>query len=193
MKQLLRRRPSPGAVVAIAAVVLAGAGSATAARVITGKQIKNSSITGADVKNRSLRRGDFRPGELPAGARGPQGAPGAQGPPGAAGAPGFGVLRYPQTVTTFSIGQAEQIGTSCPSGTFPTGGSAWAVDSATRTVDHPEVITSQGIVFNPAGPDGYFAVVNNVLSGSVLVVVDVACANATQVLPSTARRRTLRR
>lgn len=196
MKQLLRRRPSPGAVVAVVAVVLASAGSATAARVITGKQIKNSSITSADVKNRSLLGGDFKPGELPAGARGPQGATGAQGPPGtpgAPGAPGFGLLRYPQTVTNFSNGESDQIGTPCPAGTFPTGGSAWAVDTATETVDHPEVITSEGIVFDPSGPDGYFAVVNDLSSGNVSVVVDVACANATLVLPSSARKRTFHR
>jgi hypothetical protein len=95
------RRPSGSMVVAMAAVVIACAGSATAASLITGKQIKDGSLTGADLKNRSLgakdlsrhardelegRRGP-RGAEGPTGARGPagpQGATGPQGPPGAA-------------------------------------------------------------------------------------------------------------
>ncbi len=196
MKHLSRYRPSPGVVVAVAAVVLACAGSATAAKVITGKQIKNSSITSADIKNNSLVEGDFKSGELPAGARGPQGAQGAQGAPGLRGPQGvngtngFGVLRYPETLNAFENGEADLVGTLCPTGTYPTGGSAWAADSATLLVDHPEVITSQGISFSDANVgNGYFANVNNVASGSVTVVVDAICANASQVSPSKARHR----
>ncbi len=66
--------------VAFVALFVAGAGSATAARLITGKQIKNSSITSTDVRNGSLLRRDFRSGQLP---RGPQGLPGAAGRAGA--------------------------------------------------------------------------------------------------------------
>jgi hypothetical protein len=43
-------RPSPALIVAIVALLLAGAGSATAARLITGKQIKNGSIGSSDLK-----------------------------------------------------------------------------------------------------------------------------------------------
>jgi hypothetical protein len=67
-------------------------GSAAAAALITGKQVKdgsltgtdvqNNSIAGADVKDGSLRSKDFEPGQLPAGARGPQGERGPQGPSG---------------------------------------------------------------------------------------------------------------
>src|SRR5688500_3028859 len=45
VKQLLRKRPSPAMVVAVVAVVMASVGSATAATLITGKQIKNNSLT----------------------------------------------------------------------------------------------------------------------------------------------------
>lgn len=68
--------------VSIVAVVLAMAGSATAAKVITGKQIKDGTVTGKDVKDGSLTSKDFNG---PVGERGPQGPAGAQGPAGPAG------------------------------------------------------------------------------------------------------------
>jgi Collagen triple helix repeat (20 copies) len=93
-------------------VFLATAGTATAARVITGKEIKNGSITEKDLAT-ALRqklsvqviegprgeagatgaRGEAGPagpkGETgPAGAKGSDGAPGPKGEPGADGAPG---------------------------------------------------------------------------------------------------------
>jgi hypothetical protein len=46
---LQRLRPSPAMVVALIAILVAGAGSATAARLITGKQIKNGSVGTADL------------------------------------------------------------------------------------------------------------------------------------------------
>ena len=49
LHRLLRRRPSPALIVAIVAVFVAGAGSATAARLISGKQIRNGSIGSADL------------------------------------------------------------------------------------------------------------------------------------------------
>ena len=183
--------------VAIAAVVLASAGSATAARLITGKQIKNGSITSTDVKNGSLVRGDFKSGKLPSGPRGAQGAPGPRGPQGARGAAGtngFGVLRYPAVSQTFTNGQADMVQVECPAGTYPTGGAAWAADSATLVTDHPEVITSSGLLYddNDVG-GGYFANVNDVSSGSVAVNVEVVCANAAQVSGTKARHRRLLR
>ena len=190
MKRLIPGRPSPAMIVAIAAAVFACAGSATAASLISGKQIKNSSITSTDIKNKSLLKADFKPGQLPSGARGqqgPQGPQGLRGPAGANGANGFGVLRYPETVTTFANGESDIAGALCPAGTYPTGGDAWAVDTATNLVDHPEVITAQGLAFTNDVGAGYFADVDNVASGSVDVVVDVVCANASQVLPSKGR------
>jgi hypothetical protein len=66
------------------------AGGATAAKLVTGKNVKNGSLTGSDVKNGSLTGKDIKrrsvtldriKGALPAGKQGPQGA---QGPPGPA-------------------------------------------------------------------------------------------------------------
>lgn len=188
MSKRLPRRPSPALVVAVVAVLLTSAGSATAARLITGKQIKNSSITSTDIKNGSLQRGDFRSSQLPAGprgAQGPAGANGAPGPPGGNGTNGFGLIRYLQTANPFSDGESDIVVTVCPAGTFATGGAAWAADTATGATDHPEVITSDGIAYSDAGIGvGYFAGVSNVASGAVDVIVDAVCANASQVSSS---------
>ena len=176
------------AVAAVAALLVAlpavGAPSplAGAAQLITGRQIANSSITGKDVKNKSLTKGDFQ-GSL----RGPAGSPRSSGlarSAGANGTNGFGVLRYPQAVRDFLGRRLRTFAAVCPAGTYPTGGSAWAWDAATNTVDHPEVITSDGLAFSASGPEGYFASVTNVDSGDVEVTVDVVCANANQVLPA---------
>jgi hypothetical protein len=85
-------------VVALAALFVALGGTSMAALLITGKQVKdssltgrdvkNSSLTGADVKNRSLSAGDFAAGQLPAGPAGPQGSTGDQGPKGDQGTAG---------------------------------------------------------------------------------------------------------
>ncbi len=99
-----RRLPSPVTlVVAGLALVLASTGGATAAALVTGKQIKNGSVTGRDLKNGSVttkdvKNGtlvlkDFKPSERkrlvgPAGPQGPQGIPGVQGAQGFAGATG---------------------------------------------------------------------------------------------------------
>ena len=48
------RPPSPALIVSIVAVVIASTGSAVAATLITGKQIRNGSVTGADIKDGSL-------------------------------------------------------------------------------------------------------------------------------------------
>jgi hypothetical protein len=49
LHRLLSKRPSPALIVAVVAVFVAGAGSATAAQLITGKQIKNGSVGSADL------------------------------------------------------------------------------------------------------------------------------------------------
>jgi len=85
-------------------MIVATAGSATAARLVTGKQVKDGSITTKDLSKglrAQLKKAGLRG---PQGARGPQGdkgTQGAQGPqgdkgtlgtPGANGSPAFGAL-----------------------------------------------------------------------------------------------------
>lgn len=72
---------------AVVAIVLACAGSATAAIKISGKQIVNGTVTSADVRDKSLLPKDFK-GGLPKGPTGPAGPAGNPGAPGAPGAPG---------------------------------------------------------------------------------------------------------
>lgn len=73
--------------VLLVALVAVGAGTATAAKLITGKQVKNRSLTGVDVK-----KGSLGPNVLSAAAKstleGADGAPGKDGTNGADGAPG---------------------------------------------------------------------------------------------------------
>ena len=90
----------PSTLVATGAVVLAVGGTATAATLITGKQIKNNSVTGADIRTSSLTGSDVKNSSLGVadlsaaaraalkGATGPAGPTGATGATGAAGAAG---------------------------------------------------------------------------------------------------------
>ena len=62
---MLRRLvPSPSMVVALAALFVALGGSAYAAIVITGHNVRNGSLTGADIKNNSLASKDVKHNSL---------------------------------------------------------------------------------------------------------------------------------
>lgn len=85
-------RVSPAVVISAIAMFFALGGSAVAAKLITGKQIKNGSVAGVDIKNGSLTGGDIKngsvkqadiaPGVLTSGPSGATGATGATGPTG---------------------------------------------------------------------------------------------------------------
>ena len=91
-QRLRSARPRPGIAIATLALCVAFGGSATAATLVSGKQIKNSSVTGVDIKRGSIPAEDLSakarrllrgtPG--PAGATGPAGPAGPVGPEGAA-------------------------------------------------------------------------------------------------------------
>ena len=70
--------------IAAVALVLAMGGSATAAAMITGAQVKNGSLTGQDIKNRSLGLKDIGKSDI-ADLQGPRGERGPVGPMGPAG------------------------------------------------------------------------------------------------------------
>ena len=74
--------PSPSLIVAIVALVVACAGSATAASLITGKQIKKNTVTSKQIKDRTLRLKDLRKSTAGAlkGRKGDKGDPGPSGP-----------------------------------------------------------------------------------------------------------------
>jgi hypothetical protein len=121
LRQVARRLNLPAPVVLAAIVVVLLGGTATAAHLISGKQIKNGSITGVDVKNKSLTAADFRGSVV--GVQGPTGAQGATGSQGATGARGptgpKGATGDPGTA-----GPTGATGATGPTGTVagPTGG-----------------------------------------------------------------------
>lgn len=92
----LRGWPSMGSTsftLAILALVVSLSTTATAALMVTGKQVKNGSLTGKDVRDASLAVVDLDPTVLShlqglAGPAGPKGDIGPQGPKGDPGAPG---------------------------------------------------------------------------------------------------------
>ena len=93
MPRVLRRRPSPALVVAIIALVVASAGTATAAGVLIKRssQVARGAINSGDLANdKAVNLGDLTPAarlalQNDAGPTGPQGERGLQGPPGARG------------------------------------------------------------------------------------------------------------
>jgi len=87
------RRPSPAIFVASLALVVALGGTGYAAVVLPAgsvgtKQLQNGAVVAAKVKAHSLVAANFKQGQIPAGATGPQGAQGLAGPAGPAGAAG---------------------------------------------------------------------------------------------------------
>jgi hypothetical protein len=163
-------------IVAFVALFVAGAGSATAARLITGKQIKNSSITSTDVKNGSLLRRDFRSSQLP---RGPQGLPGASG---RAGRDGFGQVTYGSgEITGIASGAAPSSGFfPCPAGLVPVGGDAYAINAAEKIV--PSVDIAEYFYLDPPGsaPNAWAATIENTSGVTVDLIIEVICANASR-------------
>ena len=125
---------------------LVGAGTAGAAKLITGKQVKNGSLTGADIKAGSLGTDRLSPGARASlkGDAGPAGAVGPQGPAGADGADG-GPHRYAEVSaggllqedvrnidqTQVSHPAAGQYCFTFPAGDRPTSGAANGTGSDT--------------------------------------------------------------
>lgn len=109
---------------AVLALLVAVSGTATAAAMITGAQIKdntvhgrditNASVTGKDVKDKSLTPADFT-----GSVQGPPGPTGPDGPQGQAGASG---LQYVTNGIDIATGKTETWAVSCPVGKVVVGG-----------------------------------------------------------------------
>ena len=105
------RPPSPATGISLLALFVALGGTSYAAvtlprNSVGTKQIQRSAVTSTKVKDRSLLAKDFMPGQLPAGARGPQGAAGPQGPQGPQGEKGDTGAQGPKGETGPSTGAA---------------------------------------------------------------------------------------
>jgi hypothetical protein len=140
MRRLARYRPSPAMIVAIIALVVACAGTATAARVLirgSGQVARGSINTGdladrrgvsiADLTPRTRFRLTATPGsEGPPGQRGPQGPQGPRGAEGAPGAPGADgsaiAFAYVAPDGTFDEARSKGINSVARSPSFPDSG-----------------------------------------------------------------------
>jgi hypothetical protein len=127
--------PRTALVVVVAAIALmatAGAG-ATAALMISGKQIKDNSVTSQDIKNRSLKVKDLstkaqtklkgRTGATgaagargPAGPAGPAGSSGLPGLPGIPGLSGFEVITNALAIPAGLGSTTNPLTAACPAG-----------------------------------------------------------------------------
>lgn len=83
----LRGLSIPTVVALVLAMLLSAGGGAVAARLITGKDIKDGTVTGADIKDASLKYADLAAATRTqlTGPQGPAGEAGIQGPAGATG------------------------------------------------------------------------------------------------------------
>jgi len=131
MRRISIRRPSPAMVVAgvALAVALGGTSYATVLQVprasvgtvqlktgaVTTKKLAQNAVTGAKVRNGSLLKGDFAPGQLPAGPTGPQGP---------AGPPGLSAVERVDTTSPSSSTTSKSVQIACPAGKRLMGGGA---------------------------------------------------------------------
>jgi hypothetical protein len=95
-----------------------------AARLITGKQIKDSSLTTKDVKNHSLLAVDFKGGQLPAGPQGPKGDSGPAGRDGPAGTFGAITVQHFTAASDLPDNSKASYSVFCPAGQSAIGGGA---------------------------------------------------------------------
>ena len=119
------RRPSASLVVAILAIVIATAGTASATTaLITSNQIKNGTIRLVDISKNARKALQGRTGETgkagaagpqgPQGVPGPQGLQGLQGAMGGPGVSGYTVVRN-NTVVSAPVNHASVVA-DCPAG-----------------------------------------------------------------------------
>src|SRR6476646_8142416 len=87
----LVRRLKDSTFLIVVTVSLLAAGTATAAKLITGKDIKNHSITGQDIKKGSLPLSVLK-GKPPTGQQGPKGEAGIVGAKGSTGPAGLSAI-----------------------------------------------------------------------------------------------------
>ena len=189
-------------VLMIAAALVVGstatAGAEAAAQLITGKQIKNSSVTGADVRDGSLTKVDFSGSiagprgpvgpEGPEGTQGPagpKGATGATGATGAAGAPGADGAQGPQGpqgpagglngLQYITVGEDVPKESNaawsapCPAGTKVLGGGVSSFNPAVVEIQESAPLN---------GGAGWAVQVRNTASSTLGIFAWAVCANA---------------
>lgn len=110
---------------AVVALLVVSAGSATAAALVTGKQIKDGTVTGKDLRDRSVTGTDVGDASLgPADFAGVvEGPPGPRGPQGPRGLPGIRGVEYVTSAALFlPPGKWGAAFATCPVAAMPIGG-----------------------------------------------------------------------
>ena len=126
MKGITKRLPSPALVVAIVALSVALSGTATAALMMTGNNIRNGTVTGKDLANRTLAKKKLSKKAIaslqgrtgPAGPQGLQGAQGAQGAPGPAGPVGPSTTYVDNEPNSITAVQSRILEVAIPPGSY---------------------------------------------------------------------------
>lgn len=170
MPTSMRHRPVVAVLVAVIALLLTVGGTAVAARLITGKDVKNGSLTGKDVKNKSLTPKDFR-----GSVQGPAGPAGAQGPA------GLVALQYIEgPTTTVLAGAGVTASVLCPVGTSVVsgGGQPFTVGpdvilDSSFPIDGPDADTVRD--------DGWAVNYNNPTASNSNFRVNAVCAAVSSV------------
>ena len=180
---MLRSLTSRTAVVlyAVIGVLVLISGTATAAAMITGKQIKdnsvhgrdiqNASLTGVDVKNRSLTPADFT-GSLqgPAGPTGPSGPAGPAGPAGPQGPAGVSGVQYVSNAMDIGAGKTASWPSSCPVGKVVVGGGVSSTNPRFARVLESAPLDENG--------SGWWVVLRNEHTSPISAFAWAVCARA---------------
>jgi hypothetical protein len=139
MHRILRYRPSSATVIACLALSIALGGTASAAVLITGKQVKDGSVSARDITNRSLTGLDVKdqsltPLDFNGSLEGPRGAAGPAGPGGPAGSAGPAGPQGPKGEQG-PTGPSGPAGPAGPAGARgPSGVSGWEYRTARMDV-----------------------------------------------------------
>lgn len=182
------RRGVPTVVVASTLLLFSATSGATAALVITGKQIKDNTVTTKDIKNGSITTQDLSTSTLaslrgatgpagapgtpgaagPAGAPGPVGAPGPGGAPGSVGAPGVSGYQLISRSIAVAPNTRGSVSATCPAGKRILGATSFWLES----YDGTQVALDDAA----ATADAYAW---NYLTTSDTLYIDITCANVT--------------
>jgi hypothetical protein len=142
-------------------------------------QIKKNAVNSLKVKNGTLMAADFKAGQLPAGAPGPQGIQGAAG---AAGPPGPTQVTFVHTgLIKAPTGTATSGRADCPSGQVPTGGGAEFVYIPGETRESIKTSIPVKYPFGAPYPTAWLVWVNNTTGSSVSFLVYAICVTPTSV------------
>jgi hypothetical protein len=133
MNLISLRRGIPAIAIAAALLLGSAAGGASAALLITGKQIKDNTVTTKDIRNGTLDTKDMSSKTIASlkGARGPAGTTGPSGPAGSSGVSGYQFVSNSAVVAAGA--GSDGVTATCPAGKRLLSGAASWTDSLDGT------------------------------------------------------------